>query len=594
LKKVFLVSKLNLNKYLQLGYKDFVTPYFFIYKELREKKISIEFLKPDHQDIHSFKFRDDLIKSHFFNFLNIIAEKLNQINDVNEENLFWERIIGFNLLQHIHFTENFYRTVKRIDSKKYFFQTLNLDNLNVPNNFNQVRKITQYSGLGTEVLMAFYFSNLETEKFTLNNFKSELNISKPSFFERFKKLNFQKFLNFVFKKLYNIFPYLLKIKYSKSTIIGLEVFFEASYFSQLKKTTKSKIIFPGFKIPTPKSSISYKNRVFFNSKNFNNYESFFLDTLTYFIPLSLYENFKFRKKFCEKYLSHFPNAKFILNESLSENTSLLISCASKFNIKHIYNEHNWPQHYLIGNIIWLIKRRVDIFYSLGWNDSKDDKIIPSGSLYKWSNLNKNNKNIDILFISGISQYNSPIHCSGYAESGGFNNPSMFFEMNELFFSSLNKNILNKIYYRGYPNPSSQFGNYFYSDSYLNKFKNHFKAIDYSLKNSGTDLISKSKLVVINYVSTPWLQSLISDVPTIIIVNLNGYFLVESEKNYFKILSDAKIVHHCPISAAKFINTIYSSPERWWLSENTQFALKMFLNKNMGNPIALINHLTNLA
>ena len=132
--------------------------------------------------------------------------------------MFWERIIGFNLLQHIHFTENFYRTVKRIDCKKYFFQTLNLDNLNVPNNFNEVRKITQYSGLGPEVLMAFYFSSLETEKFTLNNSKSELKISKPSFFERIKKLNFQKISNFVFKKLYNIFPYLLKLLDLKKTL----------------------------------------------------------------------------------------------------------------------------------------------------------------------------------------------------------------------------------------------------------------------------------------------------------------------------------------------------------------------------------------
>ena len=166
-------------------------------------------------------------------------------------------------------------------------------------------------------------------------------------------------------------------------------------------------------------------------------------------------------------------------------------------------------------------------------------------------------------------------------------------MNKLFFSSLNKNTLNKIYYRGYPNPSSQFGNYFYSDSYLNKFKIHFKVIDYSLKNSGTDLISKSKLVVVNYVSTPWLQSLISNVPTVIIVNPETYFLLEEEKNYFKTLSDVKIVHFSALSAAKFIKEIHENPEEWWLKKETQSVLKKFLNKNIGEPKKLMDNLIEL-
>ena len=526
--------------------------------------------------------------------MTIISKKLNKINSENKNELYWERILGFYLLQHIHFTEEFYNIISKIKPEKYYFQIVDLKSLNIPNNLDEIRKVSQFNGIGIEVLMAFYFKNSKLKKFTLINSESQFKISKPSFIDRLKTLNFNKGLFYISKKIYKNFPFLFRKKYKQSIVIGLEVFFEDSFFQRLNKISNSKIAFPEFKIPTYIKNINNKNRDFFKSQNENNYESFFLGTLSYFIPLSLYENFKFRKKYCEKYLNNFPNIKYILNESLSESTSLLISCASERNIKHVYNEHNWLQHFFIGNIIWLIKRRTDIFYSLGWKDNFDNKIIPSGSLYKWKNKKITNKSIDILFISGLSLFNKAIHCSSYGESGIKTNPSIFFKMNKLFFSSLNKNTLNKIYYRGYPNPSSQFGNYFYSDSYLNKFKNHFKAIDYSLKNSGTDLISKSKLVVINYVSTPWLQSLISDVPTIIIVNLNGYFLVESEKNYFKILSDAKIVHYCPISAAKFINMIHNNPERWWLSENTQFALKMFLNKNMGNPIALIKHLTNLA
>ena len=282
-----------------------------------------------------------------------------------------------------------------------------------------------------------------------------------------------------------------------------------------------------------------------------------------------------------------------MNESLSESTSLLISCADERNIKHVYNEHNWLQHFFIGNIIWLIKRRTDIFYSLGWKDNFDKKITPSGSLYKWKNKKNTNKSIDILFISGLSLFNKAIHCSSYGESGIKTNPTIFFKMNKLFFSSLEKKALDKIYFRGYPNSSSQFGNYFYSDNYLNEFKSSFKTIDYDIKNSGTDLISRSKLVVVNYVSTPWIQSLISNVPTVIIVNPETYFLVESEKNYFKILSDEKIVHFSALSAAKFINEIHENPQKWWLKEKTQFALKKFLNKNIGKPEKFIDHLIEL-
>ena len=57
----------------------------------------------------------------------------------------------------------------------------------------------------------------------------------------------------------------------------------------------------------------------------------------------------------------------IANESLDEDTSLVLAVAKERGLRTLYCEHNYLQHQFIGNIVWLLERKTDTYLSLGWS-----------------------------------------------------------------------------------------------------------------------------------------------------------------------------------------------------------------------------------
>ena len=54
------------------------------------------------------------------------------------------------------------------------------------------------------------------------------------------------------------------------------------------------------------------------------------------------------------------------------------------------------------------------------------------------------------------------------------------------------------------------------------------------KYSILDILPKTKLVIISYLSTSYLEALISNIPTIILINKKNYFLKNKMKIFLKI------------------------------------------------------------
>ena len=92
-------------------------------------------------------------------------------------------------------------------------------------------------------------------------------------------------------------------------------------------------------------------------------------------------------------------------------------------------------------------------------------------------------------------------------------------------------------------------------------------------------MSRSKIIVVNYLSTGWLQALISNKPTIILWNKSAYQLSSKHRFFFNKLIESKIVHTDPIQAASFLKSIYDKPNIWWNKKETVEARNSFLLNN---------------
>jgi putative transferase (TIGR04331 family) len=83
-------------------------------------------------------------------------------------------------------------------------------------------------------------------------------------------------------------------------------------------------------------------------------------------------------------------------------------------------------------------------------------------------------------------------------------------------------------------------------------------------------------------STPYLQSLIANVPTVIFLSPKRY-LVDSKKEFFDELIHVGVIQTDMKEAAIFINQIFESPDKWWNSDKVKLAVKRFLSKTIILP-----------
>ena len=102
-------------------------------------------------------------------------------------------------------------------------------------------------------------------------------------------------------------------------------------------------------------------------------------------------------------------------------------------------------------------------------------------------------------------------------------------------------------------------------------------------------MSKSKLVLVDYFSTSVLESLCSDIPTILLLGGN-YKLNKEYSTFFESLILAGIVQENPISASNLVDKIIENPSKWWESDKVKSAVNLFLTKNLSVDNSLNNFL----
>ena len=84
-------------------------------------------------------------------------------------------------------------------------------------------------------------------------------------------------------------------------------------------------------------------------------------------------------------------------------------------------------------------------------------------------------------------------------------------------------------------------------------------------------------------STAYLESFISNIPTVVFFNKSSSKLDKRYHDFFDVLIDSGIFQTNPVDASKLIREIYKDPLNWWNSFKIKKSRELFIKKNIGRP-----------
>jgi putative transferase (TIGR04331 family) len=93
-----------------------------------------------------------------------------------------------------------------------------------------------------------------------------------------------------------------------------------------------------------------------------------------------------------------------------------------------------------------------------------------------------------------------------------------------------------------------------------------------------ECLKNSKIFVATYNSTTFLESLLTDIPTIIFWNPEYWELSENAEPFFEKLRSASIFFDSPESAAEHLNLVWHDVSKWWNSPIVKEAVKQFIDE----------------
>ena len=519
------------------------------------------------------------IYNRYEKYMDIICNVLNDYHQTKHELFFWKKLFNYgilNLITELH--QHFTFLQKHFDNKKMTFNSLSSKNFKIHNKFEDQRIYLQ-TDIGYEQIFSLYLMFFKIKSNEIIELNKETINSKIKF-------EVKNILLFFYVRLKNFFS-----KKNKRETGILNSYFTTERKKELFKKSYGKIdeIYLLNEIHSEtKYDLFFRDKIKYslNKVNSDLFDEFFFFTLKFFLPTIYLENFKKVKFKLEKKLKKYSNLKNIVCEAWISDTqsSFFLAISKQKNIKHICNEHNSITHPFVGDFLKISRNLSDYFLNFGWKDLLND-TIKSSSNYKFQIKQKSKKEIEILFICGPYGKIFPFYCSSYGSCGY--NTEKIIDFNTLFFKNLNPSTLKKIRLRKYPKSYSQQIriNHKKYDSLINDFSLVGDDVN---KNSLTQM-SKSKLVLVDYFSTSVLESLCSDIPTILLLGGN-YKLNKEYSTFFESLILAGIVQENPISASNLVDKIIENPSKWWESDKVKSAVNLFLIKNLSVDNSLNNFL----
>ncbi|WP_419766215.1 MAG: LIC12162 family transferase [Arcobacter sp.] len=522
------------------------------------------------------KTKKDWIKSESYinkkteQYTKIISQRLNTIHEKNYSDKYWSQFFYIGLKRYITLVYEFFSQVEsRFDINNQSITLLSKDNFYTPFDLEDLRDYLSNSEFAQEQLFHVYYELFHNKTQSIVEFENEYKISRSKF------------------KNYSESMFLQNKILEKVEILIFGVASDKNSLKQLMNITNNKVFHQEFTSHFYENIIKLdkKNRLFLSSKIdcFDKFDLFFWKTLETLCPTVFLESFKNINNYYTSHIKMLKNLKYIVSEQwISQHQlSIFIACLREKGVKLLCNEHNGLQHIFLNNSVNSFINIVDLYLTQGWYEEKYNKnnnLISTGIMHE----GYDRSNIKLNYIHSNLKKILYMTAPAYAKKTNFNSINFctgedskyYFTFQKRFFDHLSSNLIKNITYRTAPifltkkwlvsNPK------YFLKQYLNNLE-----IDNHKKN-GLEAMLDSKLVILDYIGSAYIQSFLHNIPTIIFLHENCY-LDECVNDLFKEMISVGIVYTDPIIAADFVNNNENSIQEWWLSKEVQKVKNKFLN-----------------
>tara|TARA_B100001059_G_scaffold234202_1_gene276106 strand:+ start:4285 stop:6120 length:1836 start_codon:yes stop_codon:yes gene_type:complete len=558
-----------------------------------EQSCTIEVLPIEAETRAAFAEDAAFERTRYEKYIPLLSSRLREIHGIDKPDLYWERVLGFTLLIHISKCRRIFRAGQLVTEHGLSVTVTNQSAINlgyIPSDEVEHREFFENSDGSDEQLMHVYLDQLQdkvpSRGRTISPDDSMKIIPSSSIFSSLRSYidSIWRNKSIVFQEL---IVQLVRLLVSPKVLL-LNVHWEKKALQHMELRSRGKVQARHLSLDRGvyENQINWEARAILSEaqSHSDDFDKFFFASLFRAAPSTWLETFSERLKSTRVFLKSFPQLTHLANETLCEDSLLVIAEAAELNITTIHTEHNYLQQQYLGNIVWYILRKVDLFLSLGWSSPTSEKVIPAGSNFKWIELGvKKVADIPILYIGDSAFVKPPISSSGYGECGS-PNAKRYIESKQSFFSALSPDIKTKIYYRDYPEfKRTLLPVHRLDEIFRDEYHYQFGTVDTDGRVNMTALLARCRILIVDYLSTPYLQGLIANIPMIVLLNQDAYYLDDSYLDFFDEVIAAGIFHTDPVSAAAFLSRVVDDPNRWWQGSSVQAARRSFVEQNFGKP-----------
>lgn len=214
----------------------------------------------------------------------------------------------------------------------------------------------------------------------------------------------------------------------------------------------------------------------------------------------------------------------------------------------------------------------DAYLSTGWTDSNHGNIVPLGYFRSVQRKIKLKSTGKALLVCGLMPRFS-FDIRAMTLSGQVLD---YFEDQFCFVDALPKDIQNQILVRLY---SKDYG-WEQKERWLDR---HPKIQFDNGQKSMLDTASKCRLFIGSFMATTYIESLVSNIPTVMFWNPVNWEVKEEAQPFFDKLRDVGIFHESAKEAALHISTIWADIPSWWKSDKVQSVRKYFCDHYAASP-----------
>ena len=222
----------------------------------------------------------------------------------------------------------------------------------------------------------------------------------------------------------------------------------------------------------------------------------------------------------------------------------------------------------------------DKWLSWGWSDRSRPKITPVGNFKTEMQSLKYNKQGGALLVTvAYPRYSyllSAVPIAGQVLK--------YFEAQKSFINSLPLYIKKQLTLRLYPTD--------YGNDQFERFSSLNDIEISDTNNSIRSLVNESRIYISTYNATTYLESLTSNVPTVIFWDSNQYEINRDAKPYFDLLMEVGIFHETPESASIHVKKVWDNISEWWDSELVQSARVSFCERYSCSSVSVMQNVKN--